>query len=262
MNRRLATLSRNVSKVFVNSKISQVNGQSVRMASALVNKFEASVSSLPAREAVRYTEANVKWTATEFKSYTDAHANALLEHGFTTGDTIAIWLPNAAEKHITLLAAAKIGLKVVEIDMKVNTVNDLRKILGQANAKALFFEPTTETGDNLLLLRKTIPEFFHYDDGYGQEFHSKYFPTLKWFVHTGFDIELGCLNYRSLFLKHPESCQVTAVQAHTTDDLPLYSKASGSSELKWLSQGSTLAEGGASWEFANKLINKEYFESA
>lgn len=264
---RFAAL-RHVSKrvATTNPTIKKASGVSVRMASALVNKFEESVSSLPAREAVRYMEANVKWTASEFKGYADAHANALLEHGFTTGDTIAVWLPDSAEKHITLIAAAKIGLKIVDIDMKVSGVKELRNVLSQANAKALFFEPTTPTSDNLLLLRKAIPEFFYYDDSYGQEFHSKYFPSLKWFVHTGFDIELGCLNYRSLFLKNPMKCAVSSHISSLKDDLPLYAMSDPSSNssvsLKWINQGNALANGGESWKFANNLINKEYFEAA
>ena len=236
--------------------------QQMRMASALVSSFESSVSSLPGREAVRYTDHNVKWTANEFKGYADAHANALLEHGFQSGDTIAVWLPDGAEKHITLLAAAKMGLRVVNIDMAIESVKDLRAVLAQANTKALFFEPMTATSDNLLLLRKSIPEFFHYDDKYGQEFHSKYFPSLKWFVHTGFDIELGCLNYRSLFLKNPEQSEVASLQSTLTDDMPLWANASTKGgELKWASQGAVLAEGGDSWKFAKKMIAKEYFEA-
>eukprot|EP00605_Chrysophyceae_sp_TOSAG23-4_P002549 GSChrysophyteH1.ASY1.ANO1.2814.1 assembled CDS len=243
------------------SSIPRASVGGIRSVSALVNKFDESVAALPGREAVRYTQANVKWTASEFKSYADAHANALLEHGFTTGDTIAVWLPDSAEKHITLMAAAKMGVKVVDIDISISKVADLRAVLKQANAKALFFEPVTDTGDNLLLLRKSIPEFFHYDDKYGQEFHSKYFPSLKWFVHTGFDLELGCLNYRSLFLKNPDESAVDALKAGLSDDLPLYARASPSGELNWITQGTALKEGGSSWGFANKLITQEYFES-
>ena len=69
-------------------------------ASTLVSQFGASVSSLPAREAVRYKDKNLKWTAEEFLGYVDAHANALLEHGFVTGEAIGVWLPESPEKHV------------------------------------------------------------------------------------------------------------------------------------------------------------------
>lgn len=233
-----------------------------RYESSLISQFEASVSALPEREAVRYTAKNMKWTAADFKMYADSHANALLEHGFTTGDTIAVWLPDAAEKHVTLLAAAKMGMRVVDIDPAVSTVKELRTILAQAECKALFFEPTNEKQDNMLLLRKTIPEFFHYDDTYGQFFHSKHFPVLKYFIHTGFDLEMGALNYKSLFLRDPEISVVAQLSPTLSDALPLFAQASAQGgALAWKSQGEVLATAPA-WSFANKLIKKEYFETA
>ena len=134
---------------------------SCRSQSTLITQFEASVASLPQREAVRYTAKNLKWTATEVKHFVDAHANALLEHGFVKGEVLALWLPDSAEKHVTLLAAAKIGLKVVDVDQSLATVADMRKILSTSACKAIFFEPVSKTQDNLLLLRKAIPEFFY-----------------------------------------------------------------------------------------------------
>lgn len=53
------------------------------------------------------------------------------------------------------------GMKVIEIDNNISQVSDLRKVLALAKAKALFFTPMTESQDNLLLLRKAIPEFFY-----------------------------------------------------------------------------------------------------
>ncbi len=233
----------------------------VRHASALVTQFETAVSSLPAREAVRYTDKNMKWTAADVKMYADAHANALLEHGFQFGDTVAVWLPDNAEKHITMLAAAKMGMKVVDFDANISTVADLRAALGQAQCRALFFDPVSGSQDKLLLLRKAIPEFYHYDDEYGQGFHSKHYPNLQYFIHTGFDIEMGCLNYKSLFLRDPETSAVAAVESKITDDLPLYAKGSAKGgELAWKAQKEVL--GTAEWGFANKLIKKEYFETA
>ena len=50
------------------------------------------------REAVRYAKNNMKWTAADIKMYVDSHANALIEHRFQSGDSIAVWLPESAEK--------------------------------------------------------------------------------------------------------------------------------------------------------------------
>ena len=133
-----------------------------RAASNLVSRFEESVAALPMREAVRYIGKNMKWTASEVKGFVDAHANALLEQGFKKGEVLALWVsPNSAEKHVTLLAAAKIGLKVVDVDTSLSSVADLRQVLASSACKAIIFEPVSASQDNLLMLRKAIPEFFY-----------------------------------------------------------------------------------------------------
>ena len=40
----------------------------------------------------------MKWTAADMKMYVDSHANGLLENRFQSGDSIAVWLPESAEK--------------------------------------------------------------------------------------------------------------------------------------------------------------------
>ena len=61
---------------------------------------------------------------------------------------------------MTLIAAAKMGLKVVDIDMKLTEVSEIRAFLKAADCRAIFFKPVHEEHDHLLLLRKAIPEFF------------------------------------------------------------------------------------------------------
>ena len=95
------------------------------------------------------------------------------------------------------------------------------------------------------------------DDKNGQDIHSKHFPSLKYFVHTGFDIEMGCLNYKSLFLSDPVTSLVDSASKAVTDELPLYARASS---LSFVSQSKALDE--AAFGFAKKLIAKQYFESA
>jgi hypothetical protein len=61
-----------------------------------------------------------------------------------------------------LIAAAKIGLKVVDVNPSdLATVADVRSFLKVASPKAIIFQPVSDTQDNLMLLRKSIPEFFY-----------------------------------------------------------------------------------------------------
>jgi hypothetical protein len=196
----------------------------VRSASSLISGFERTVNDLPMREAMRYTEKNLKWSAAEFKQFVDSQANGLIDVGFMKGETIAVWMKDGAEKDVTFMAAAKAGLKLIEAPSEM-TVPQLRQFLALAPFKAIYFTPVTATQDCLLQLRKAIPEFFDYDDTHGQLFHSKYYPTLRYFIQTGFDQECGCLNYKRMFLPNPFESLVETVAEGTTDKDALYMKA-------------------------------------
>ena len=68
--------------------------------------------------------------------------------------------PVVTTQHITFIALANIGAKIVDVDTAINSVAEVREFLRKSAPKAIFFDPVTETHDNLLLLRKSIPEFF------------------------------------------------------------------------------------------------------
>lgn len=59
------------------------------------------------------------------------------------------------------MAAAKIGMIVAEIDPAIETIAEIRSALAASECKALYFKPETETQNNLLLLRKAIPELYY-----------------------------------------------------------------------------------------------------
>ncbi len=59
-----------------------------------------------------------------------------------------------------MIAASKIGLQIVDIDPAISSVDDLRQALSLAKCKAIIFDPVTESQNNLLMLRKAIPEFY------------------------------------------------------------------------------------------------------
>lgn len=114
-----------------------------------------------------------------------------------------------------------------------------------------------------MLLRKSIPELYHFDDSNAQQmFHSKYYPALKYFIQTGFDQQVGCLNYKHMKVTDPVVSLVDATAEKTTNTTPLYFKitASGAkvSAGPLLTHDQVLSSG--SWPFASKLINREYIE--
>ena len=191
----------------------------------------------------------------------DAHANGLLDIGIKSGDTIGLWMDECPERHVTLLAAAKAGLKVADIDTSISTVPQLREALSLAKCKALVFHPITPSQNCLLLLRKSIPELYYFEDEYGQFFHSKHFPELKYFIQTGYDQEVGCLNYKYVKLPSPIESAVARTAAATKDETPLYFKISGGAKVSAGSvQSHSAVEKADVWPFMKKLHNLEYFE--
>jgi hypothetical protein len=98
----------------------------------------------------------------------------------------------------------------------------------------------------------------------GGWFHSKYYPDLKYFIHTGFDVEKGCLNYKGMFLKNPEVSKVLGTSAALTDSLPFYTKITTGKNGIEVSVTKTHGECGdvKSLEFIRNVTNNKYFELA
>lgn len=58
------------------------------------------------------------------------------------------------------MAAAKAGIKVVDVDITLTEISEIREFLAASKCKVIYFKPEHEEHDYLLLLRKAIPEFF------------------------------------------------------------------------------------------------------
>lgn len=242
----------------------RVASTSHRNTSSFLAALTQATEAIPNREAVRYKAKNMKWTAARMMSFVDSHANALLDLGFSKDDTTTIWMAESSEKHVTLLAAAKMGMKVVDVDPTITDINDIRAFLRQSACQHIFFHPVTETHDNMLLLRKAIPELFEYDDTYGQLFHSKHFPKLKKFIQTGFEQEVGMLNYKNMFLPDPVTKFAEIAAAATTDDTPAYCAVTKKPDGNGIVMGPTISHKDLAkqpaFQFAKNLIQQKYFE--
>jgi hypothetical protein len=59
-----------------------------------------------------------------------------------------------------MMAAAKAGIKVVDIDTSLTDIKDIREWLKASQCKTIYFNLETSEQDTMLLLRKAIPEFF------------------------------------------------------------------------------------------------------
>ncbi len=246
---------------------------SVRQSSTLLNTLNAVFTEHPLKEAARYTKKNDRWTIGKYDQWTEDHANALFDIGLRPGQKIAVWLDESAEKHVVTIAAAKLGLTVIDFGSEVNTVADLRQGLALADCHSIYFEPSNASLNKLMLLRKAIPEFFYYDDTMGQEFHSKHFKKLKHFIHTGFDVEMGCLQLQDMFLPQATDAMTSTMapmelsnnyKAHVklSDATPFFAKLQRGEKGLTLSNLSTHGNAISDKQITvmNNLSAKIYFE--
>jgi hypothetical protein len=173
----------------------------------------------------------------------------------------------------------------MDMDIAIDSVADVRSCLDAADCRMIVFDP--EDG-RLELLRKAIPEFYHCEylpmhrsvwiclganvvcwvcfidnDSNGQWFHSKYYPNLKFFLHTGFDIEMGCVNLKRWMQPTPtRTAELEKRVQSLSDDMPLFSTATkdgnGVKISEWLTHGDVQKQ--KQFTLADKLTQKEYFE--
>ena len=103
----------------------------------------------------------------------------------------------------------------------------------------------------------------HYNDDFGQYFHSKHFPELKYFIQTGFDIQVGCMCYQTCFLMDGENA-AAQIASGLDDKTPLYSKITSDGDnvnrSKVITHGDVLASNDATWTFVQNLTGKKFFE--
>jgi hypothetical protein len=60
-----------------------------------------------------------------------------------------------------MMACAKLGMQVTDMDSSINTVAEVRECLNITQPRMIVFEPQSEGIDRLELLRMAIPEFYH-----------------------------------------------------------------------------------------------------
>ena len=98
--------------------------------------------------------------------------------GIKQGDSIVVWFPECAEKHVAMLTAAKLGAKVIELDPAVDSISAVRSALKAAKCRVVVFDHNKGVenpgNDKLLLLRQSIPEFYHCESIYN---HYNYVST-------------------------------------------------------------------------------------
>lgn len=119
--------------------------------------FDATVGRHPEREALVVRSQGVRMTYRALAAAVDDFAAGLLALGLEPGERIGIWSPNKAEWIITMYAAAKAGLILVNINPAYRT-SELDYALNLVGCRALVTATDFKTSDYIGMVNALAPE--------------------------------------------------------------------------------------------------------
>lgn len=130
------------------------------------------------RDALVFTSLGYRRTYREFEDDVAATARGLLAIGLRPGDHIALWATNVPHWVVLQFAAASVGIVLVTVNPAYRPF-ELKYVLNQSDAKALFLVDQFKTSNYFAMLNEVCPELAASEPG---ELHSPDFPMLKWTV--------------------------------------------------------------------------------
>src|ERR671913_2193174 len=135
----------------------------------------------PDDEALVYADRDLRYTYTEFKEVVEKCARSLMALGIDKGDHIAVWGQNVPEWVTLQFATGKVGAVLVTINPAYKS-HELKYVLEQSDAAALFLTEGVRDADFLKILQDAVPELAGADGG---ELSVEELPFLKNVVLMG-----------------------------------------------------------------------------
>ncbi len=135
----------------------------------------------PEDEALVYADRNLRYTYREFKEVVERCARALMALGLEKGDHVAVWGQNVPEWVTLQFATGKAGVVLVTINPAYKA-HELKYVLEQSDAAALFLTEGTRDANFIEILRDAVPELAEAGDG---EIQAEELPFLKSVVLMG-----------------------------------------------------------------------------
>ena len=118
----------------------------------------------PEDEALVYPDRSLRYTYAEFGDVVEDCARALMDLGLEKGDHVAVWGQNVPEWVMLQFATGKVGAVLVTINPAYKA-HELKYVLEQSDAAALFLTEGVKGADFLRILRDAVPELAGAEDG-------------------------------------------------------------------------------------------------
>src|SRR5829696_1528229 len=135
----------------------------------------------PAEDALVYADRGLRYTYAEFKVVVEGCARALMALGIEKGDHVAVWGQNVPEWVTLQFATGKVGAVLVTINPAYKS-HELKYVLEQSDAAALFLTEGVGDADFLQILQGAVPDLAEAPDG---ELSIEELPFLKHVVLMG-----------------------------------------------------------------------------
>src|SRR5580692_2468139 len=156
--------------------------------------LKAAVAIAPDRIALVVPFQSIRFTFTELDREVQRAARGLIACGLVPGDRIGIWAPNCVEWILTMFAAARAGLVLVNINPAYRGT-ELEFALRLVGCRALVFAPRFKTSDYAAMLQALIPELAAAEPG---RLDCAAFPELHLLIQLGREPLGGTLSFDDL----------------------------------------------------------------
>lgn len=133
----------------------------------------------------------LRYTFAELDAVVERVARSFLACGLEVGDRVGIWAPNCAEWLLTMFAASRAGLILVNVNPAYRA-SELEFALRLTGCRALVFMSRFKTSDYAAMLRCLLPEL---DSAAPGELNARALPELRWLIAIGSEPVRGGLTF-------------------------------------------------------------------
>jgi fatty-acyl-CoA synthase len=135
----------------------------------------------PRDDALVYVDRGLRYSYAEFNEVVERCARALMALGLEKGDHVAVWGQNVPEWVTLQFATGKMGAVLVTVNPAYKA-NELKYVLEQSDAAALFLTRGVKGADFVEILQEAVPELAEVEEG---ELSVEGLPHLKHVVLIG-----------------------------------------------------------------------------
>jgi len=156
--------------------------------------LKAALAEGATRPALVVSHQGRRYDFAELDAEVERVARGLLACGLRPGERVGIWSPNCSEWILTMFAAARAGLILVNVNPAYRT-SELAFAVQHAGCRALVFAARFKSSDYAGMLQSLIPELPSASPG---RLRSQGLPELRLLVQIGEDPIAGSLSFEAL----------------------------------------------------------------